>query len=173
MKFDKTTSGKIAVAMVPDTLATGADGNNEVSTAVAVDTAGYESCNLLFEIIADVSGGNLGNCTADTGVPITITECDTSDGDYKAVDVDRVIAGDDATYTATSKVLTVDADDITDGYLFARVGLVNTKRYIKATLANIGDNGEDDFAVATILCDFGDARYSSDFFDYDAVPSQA
>lgn len=159
MKFDRTSLGKSIVLMQPAELAAGGD-STEVSD---IDTSGYESCVLSFVI------NGLGEADATSNVTFSITESD-DDSTYTAVDVDRVVS-DDATYTSDTKELTVSAADVSADTLIARVGVLLTKKYVKAQISN--PTGSVAMTGATIVGELGNPTYSTDFFEYDAKPSQA
>lgn len=162
MIFDENALGKTAIGLYPTSIAA-----NATSTAVAIDTAGYESCVLA---IAIKSAAGLGEATASTGVPIAIT-VSNNDSDYSAIDVNDVITTD-GLYNATTKALTVTAADITATALLARVSVVTKYRYVKITVNNPA-GGDSTAFIASITAELGRPRYSADFLAYNVVPTQA
>lgn len=170
MIFDENALGKTAVGMYPARVVADTTGTDVASTAVAIDTAGYESCVLNIAIAGE--GSTIGNCTTSTGVPIAITVSNTSNSGYVAIDVNDVITTD-GTYDATTKALTVLAGDITAGVLSARVSVVTKYRYVKVTISNIGQSSSPKYFTGCIIAELGRPRYSTDFLAYDVVPSQA
>jgi len=169
MKFDRTSLGKTVEAISTELVAADTTGENVAATATVIDTKGYESCIIGFHFVGEAG---IGNCTATTGVPFTVTEADAADGNYSALAVDRVIT-DDGTYNATTKALTVTAADISAEKMTARVGILPTKRYVKVTASNVGLSSTGKDLTITALAELGNPTYSTDYFSLDAKPSQA
>lgn len=170
MIFDENSLGKTVEAISTETLTAAANGTNVAATATAVDAKGYKSCVIGLHFTGE-DGDTLGNCTADTGIPIAITVSDNGTN-YSAIDVGDVLTYD-GTYDATTKALTVAAGDITAGKLTARIGIIAKHRYIKITASNVGKTSGPKTLTVTALAELGRPVYSRDFFAQDAKPSQA
>lgn len=174
MIFDENSLGKSVLGMIPAAVA-----YNASSTAIAIDTAGYESCVLSFAVVGKItSTQDLGECTAASGVPITLTGSDVAGSGYVAL-AETDIVTDDATYTTATSTWALDVDDtavtgdIAKGYLIARVGIVSKYRYIKAVVSNPTGGGSKNLTHVSIVAELGRPRYSTDFLAYNVVPTQA
>ncbi len=164
MKYDTTTSIKCAPAMIPASV----DSHDTVavsSTEIAIDTKGYESCNIVAFI------GDVGNATDATGIPIAITESDASDTGFAAIDAANVLTSD-ATYASSAWTLDVPAVPSATLGITAVLDVRPTKRYLKVKLTNPAASSGDAM-IASAQAVLSRPVYDANYFGQDAKPSQA
>lgn len=88
------------------------------TSSTAIDTNGFGTVTIIAVSAAAV------------GAELTLTECDTSNGNFVAVDSSDVVGAE-----LTSGVVTFDVATVN------LVGYIGNKRYIKAAVAGVGTSG--------------------------------
>lgn len=95
------------------------------TTSSAIDTAGYESLTVLFDM------GNSGDTLSGTLYwTLSLTECDTSGGSYTAVADADIVGG------TNSYVIDAPAEDS----LAVKFGYIGNKRYVKGVATATGSH---------------------------------